>query len=168
MGHAEIVRHLSGRDVTTSSRVRARSLTQITVVGRVQAGAWHPTLELDEQASVPYVAPAAFRRYHLVAFAVAGHSMDRVYPDGSSLIAVSYEELGRDPRPGERVIVQRYKHDEVEATCKELRVGPQGALELWPLSTRPEFQSAIPVEPAAGERVHITHRVVAAIVHEPL
>lgn len=166
--HAEAVRILSGRDVAMTSKVRARSHTHIPVVGAVQAGVWRAAVEDDEHRSVPYVAPPAYRQYAVVAFEVVGHSMDRVYPHGSTLVAVSYDELGRDPRPGERVIVQRYRHDEVEATCKELRVGLRGHLELWPLSSRPEFQTPLPLEPVAGERVLITHRVVAAIVHEPL
>lgn len=167
--HEEIVRTLSGRDVTLTSKLRPRSATTIQVVGTVQAGYWHAANELaDEPRSVPYVAPAAYRQYACVAFDVVGHSMDRVYPHGSTVVAVPYVDLGRDPRPGERVIVQRYRHDEVEATCKELRVSAKGELELWPLSSRPEHQEPLPVRPVAGERVLITHRVVAAIVHEPL
>ena len=167
--HEEIVRTLSGRDVSVTSKVKARSHTQIPVVGAVQAGHWRAAVEqLEEQRSVPYVAPSAFRQFSCVAFDVVGHSMDRVYPHGSTLIAITYEELGRDPRPGERVIVQRYAHDEVEASCKELRIGSQGHLELWPLSTRAEHQKPLFYPVKNGETVVITHRVIAAIVHEPL
>jgi SOS-response transcriptional repressor LexA len=165
--HTEAVRILSGRDAQVTSRVRARSHTHIAVVGSVQAGLWRAAAQADEHRSVPYVAPPAYRQHNVVAFEVSGHSMDRVFPHGSTVICVSYDELGREPRPGERVIVQRYRHDEVEATCKELALGPHG-LELRCLSSRPEFQTPLPVKPVAGEHIQITHRVIAAIVLEPL
>lgn len=169
--HAEIVRQLTGRDVETSTTVAPgpRSATQISVIGTVEAGAWRPaTGPAPGTSRVPWVAPPAYRGYTVVAFEIAGHSMDKVYPHGSIIFAVAYTDLGRDPRPGERVIVQRYAHDEVEASCKELRVGSQGHLELWPLSTRPEHQKPLPYPVRDGETVLITHRVIGAIVHEPL
>lgn len=169
--HAEIVRQLTGRDVETSTTLvpGPRTATQISVIGVVEAGAWRPAVEPPAGTSrVPWVAPSAYRGYTVVAFELAGHSMDKVYPHGSIILAVAYSDLGRDPRPGERVIVQRYAHDEVEASCKDFRVGPQGHLELWPLSTRPEHQKPLPYPAKDGETVHITHRVIGAIVHEPL
>lgn len=168
LSHQEIMRVLTGRDIQTSAPVRTRSSTQIPVIGVVEAGSWRPTLEIDDKPLVPWVAPPAFRTYSVVAFELRGHSMDRVYPHGSIILAVTYVELGREPRPGERVIVQRYAHDEVEATCKQLRVGSTGQLELWPESTRPEHQAPLVLPAVAGERVSITHRVIGAIVHEPL
>jgi SOS-response transcriptional repressor LexA len=164
--HREVMMALTGREVSPSDKRRAQ--TSIPIVGSVQAGHWRPAQqrEADEARSVPYVAPPAWRSMPVVAFDLHGHSMDRVYPAGSVLLAVSYNDIGRDPRPGERVIVQRYRHDEVEASCKELRSGP-GGLELWPLSTRPEHQDPLPVS-KKGEEVRITHRVVGAIVYEPL
>lgn len=141
----------------------------VTVVGRVQAGSWGPAMQSGNKKTVPYAAPDAWSGYQVVAFEISGPSMSRVYPNGSHVVCVSYEDLGREPRPGERVIVQRTRRDGlVEASCKEYRISEKGLRELWPLSDHPDHQKPLAAAGTDVETVQITHRVVSAIVHEPL
>jgi hypothetical protein len=76
---------------------------------------------------------------------VRGNSMNRLYPEGTIVLVIRFGDLGRDPAPGERVVVVRRdrKTGEFEATLKEYDRDAQGRHILWPRSADPEFQSPI-------------------------
>ncbi len=117
-------------------------LKPVTVVGAVQAGVYVEALEWppDEWYSAPVAALPQYAQFHQTGLAVRGDSMNELYPDGSVVICVKFIDLGRDPRDGERVIVQRRVGTEWEATVKELRQHADGSWWLWPRSSSPEFQ----------------------------
>jgi hypothetical protein len=141
-------------------------LDSIMVVGAVQAGVWREALEWPE--SDWYPAPvAADRRFLAVpqfGLVVRGPSMNELYPDGSVVVCVKLIDLGRDPRPFERVVVQRRADDGYEATVKELRIDDRGGAWLWPRSTDPNFQQPwrVPDAPDGHESEDIT--VVALVI----
>jgi hypothetical protein len=175
--YADVVRQLAGIEV--ADRGKSASLDRsvapavpsrpLPVVAAVQAGAWQVAETWGEQQyTVTVPVPPQWAAYDLVGIEVRGPSMDRLYPPGTVLICVSYLDLGREPRHGERVIVQRFRGSEVEATCKEIRRDGDGVVRLWPLSTHPDHQAPIRLVDGAGaDEIRVTHRVVAAIVSEP-
>lgn len=114
----------------------------VWVLGTVEAGVWAEALEWPREDWK--VAPVAKIPGHSAArqfgLEVRGPSMDELYPPGSIVVCVKLIDLGRDPRPGERVIVQRRSDLGVEATVKELRQDEHGTYWLWPRSRHPEFQ----------------------------
>lgn len=115
---------------------------QCHVLGAVQAGYWREALEWPEDEWFPIIFPAD-RRYRDVrrfGLMVRGPSMNLVYPEGATLVCVRFEDLGRGPRHGERVICQRRNREGfVEATVKEF-VLQGGEAWLWPRSDHPEYQ----------------------------
>lgn len=118
------------------------ALDSVDVVGAVQAGVWSEALEWPEVDW--YRAPvardrryAAYRQYGLE---VRGPSMNELYPHGSIVVCVKLLDIGRDPKPSERVIVQRHSHEGFEATIKELRIDDEKRFWLWPRSNDPNFQ----------------------------
>lgn len=171
---ADVVRALSGVALsdrpapasTTSTALPSRSLR---VIAAVQAGAFMPAAEWGElQYTVTVPVPPQWAAYDLIGVEVRGPSMDRVYPPGTVLICVSYLDLSREPRHGERVIVQRFRGEDVEATCKEIRRDADGIVRLWPLSNHPDHQAPVRLLDGPGaDEIRVTHRVVAAIVSEP-
>lgn len=174
--YADVVRQLSGAEVNDGNTATLDGVVgahipsrPLRVIAAVQAGAWQVAEtwgELQYTVSVPV--PPQWAAYDLVGIEVRGPSMDRVYPPGTVLICVSYVDLAREPRHSERVIVQRFRGAEVEATCKELRRDADGVIRLWPLSSHPEHQAPIRLVDGAGaDEIRVTHRVVAAIVSEP-
>lgn len=128
-------------------------LSQIFVRGFVQAGLWDSALEWPEADWFPVTAPVSHGLIGAARFGllVRGDSMDRLYPDGTVVICVRFTDLGRGPRPGERVVVIRRMRgsSDYEATLKEYEVDRQGRHVLWPRSSNPDHQS--PIILAAGE-----------------
>jgi repressor LexA len=129
------------------------------IVGEVRAGEWLEAAEWPQEERVPFAVPVAteYQGLSLFGVIVRGPSMNEIYPDGTVLIAIKLAELGREPEPGERVIVYRQRPDgRIEASAKEYRVGLGGRVELWPRSTSPEHKEPIFLEgkEAAGVRVH--------------
>lgn len=140
-------------------------VASIPVLGAVQAGHWVEAVEWErdewyEVAVPPDPRYPDQRRYGL---AVRGPSMNELYPDGSVVICISLFELDREPRNGERVVVQRRRYDGcVEATVKEYRQSDDGSIWLWPRSTHPAFQQPVPFPDPGDEEVTITGLVVGS------
>lgn len=122
-------------------------LVRVPVKGMVQAGLWRDAIEWPQEDWYSIVAPADDRhpgaeRFGLV---VRGTSMDRLYPEGTIVLAVKFGDLARTPKPGERVVVLRRdrRTGDYEATLKEYDLDDKGRHILWPRSNDPEFQSPI-------------------------
>ncbi len=120
---------------------------RVRVIGSLQAGDWREALEwpTEEQYEVPAPLPQDLQDRELIGFEIHGPSMNQVYPDGSVVYVEPLFSLGREPKSGERVAVQRVSADGTyEATCKEYVVGPDGHAWLWPRSNDPQHQTPIP------------------------
>ena len=117
------------------------------VRGAVEAGAYREAIEWPEADWYP-VGVAGVREYaHYpqLALEVRGPSMNAIYPDGSIIVCVSFIDLQRQPKPGERVVVERRRGTLVEATVKEFVV-EDGAPKLYPRSDHPAHQSPIALQ----------------------
>ena len=91
--------------------------------------------------------------------------MDRIYPDGTILICVALDDLGRGARSGERVVCQRQRGSgEYEITVKEYVVRG-GRHWLIPHSTDPRYQS--PIELAPGDHADLSLAVLVIGSYRP-
>lgn len=140
------------------------------VVGCVQAGEWREALEwpyddqYDSVVSIP-----GLPNFPIQAYEVRGTSMDRHYPDGSTVYVVSTIANRIKPRNGQRVLVNRRdKFGMYEATLKELFIDEDGHKWLWPRSKDPLHQTPILLQNNDTEEVTITGVVVAAAISEAL
>lgn len=137
------------------------------VIGAVQAGQWLESVEWDEydkfNVIVPF--PRTWPDFPTVGFQVRGTSMNFLYPDNSIVIAIPTIASGIDPRPGDRVIVQR-KDDRglFEVTIKEYTRDSQGQVWLWPRSDDPAWKE--PLRPQAHaesqDEILVTGIIVAS------
>jgi DNA-binding XRE family transcriptional regulator len=142
---------------------------RLYVVGKVEAGAFSEQWQRDESeweafTGRPDVDAPLKDRFGL---AVAGDSMNLVYPEGTILECVWY--FGDEIIPsGKRVIVQRTKRDgTLEATVKELFRDDDGVEWLVPKSSNPAHQAFRGDQPGQGiASVEIIARVVASIRKE--
>lgn len=130
-------------------------LLNIPVIGKVQAGVWQDALELPFTERYDISLPddgkySGLRRYGL---RVAGESMNRVFPAGSTVVVINFFDLGRKPRHGEYVVAERRADhgDSFEATVKAVEIRDDGSIWLWPKSTSPEFQSPLELKNADWE-----------------
>ena len=147
-----------------------KSVIYIRVIGAVQAGSWRPALEWPEedQYDTPVRVDPKFAGLTPIALEVRGPSMNEVFPHGTIVICVAYIELGRGPIHGERVVVQRFRGGEVEASIKEYRHEKDGIPRLWPLSDHPDFQAPLRLDQVEeGEEILISHKVVRAEIDQP-
>lgn len=134
-----ILAHISGNNL------KAAPLHSVRVIGAVEAGAWRGAVEWEESEwyAVPVATTAKDKYGHLPQFGleVVGSSSNELWPDGSIIICVKLADLGRDPEPGEKVVVLRRRSDGlVEITARELRRSDDGSYWLWPRSTDPAHQ----------------------------
>jgi SOS-response transcriptional repressor LexA len=116
---------------------------RLFVKGAVAAGIWKEAWETPEDEWEVFTGRADIavpiqRRFGL---RVVGESMNEVYPPGTILECVRYDQ--KEPIPsGKRVIVIRKKvGGGVEATVKELARDENGAEWLVPRSTNPAYQA---------------------------
>ncbi|GBR06351.1 helix-turn-helix domain-containing protein [Asaia siamensis] len=123
------------------------SVEKIYVVGSVQAGLWREALQWDEANWYAITGPIdtrypGLKRYGLV---VHGNSMNRVFPDGTIVVVINFDDLARHPQNGEYVVAIQRSEDtqEFEATIKAFQITDDGKMILWPQSTDPLFQSPI-------------------------
>jgi transcriptional regulator with XRE-family HTH domain len=147
-------------------------LKHIMVVGAVQAGVYGEALEWPDQDwyPAPIGAFPSYERYMQRGLLVRGESMNELYPDGSIVACVKYIDLGRDPIPGERVVVMRAIDGFYEATLKEIRQAPDGTWWLWPRSTHPSFQQPWQLTDDEGEwneNLRVVAKVVGCYRPEP-
>lgn len=151
-------------DNQTQPENPTHGLTLIPVLGVVEAGAWREVADvaLAERETIEV---AQDRRFEGETFAlkVVGASMNRVYPDGSFVIA---RRWNGGPLPaGKRVIVDRERDGLHETTIKELVRTSDGHWELWPRSDDPRHQQPIPYEDE-NTTVRIIGRVIARLGFE--
>lgn len=139
---------------------------KVAVEGELQAGAWH---EADDgsQLEGEYVQvpdDTRFPQFKYAAFRVRGPSMNRIMPDGCTVVCVSFIDLGRDPVDGEYVVVQRIKRSGlIEATVKRFVV-ENGRAVLRPESHDPRYQESLSLDGGPDdEEIRITARVIDVI-----
>lgn len=138
------------RDAPEALEPTDSDIITIHVRGAVQAGRWAEAMEwpVDDWRKVSLPRPDGHRSYF--GLRVRGPSMNQVYPDGTILVCVPFHDYDHGLEDGDHVIVQRWQSGQVEATVKELRRGPEGAVWLWPRSDHPEHQTPIAL-PRAGQ-----------------
>lgn len=140
------------------------------VVGAVAAGVWREALEWpeDERYEMPLFPDDRFPGARRFGLEVRGPSMNLYYPPGSVVVCVRFLDIDRAPKQGDRVVVQRYDQDQVEATLKEFVVDEQGRKWLWPRSSDPDFQQPWPVirQGEAKDRLEIWALVVGSYKRE--
>lgn len=147
-----------------SVRVRTTNILPVTVRGALRAGAWVEAIEWSPDEHFEILVPEDKRYIGLThtAYRVDGPSMNKLYPDGSFVVAVPYIELQMDPAPGDKVICQRTRADGlIEATIKEYAIN-DGRRFLWPRSDHPDHQAPIPLDPDGSEEITITGKVVGS------
>lgn len=136
----------------------------VPVVGSVRAGAWAESYLLPEWERTEMQLPEDPRFPGVPRYALRndGESMNKVCRNGGTWVYVQLMDLiGVGPRPGDYVIVERKRDDEmIEATCKRLEVRA-GRPWLVPQSSDPSFE-AFPVDPEPGSGV-IEVRVVGLV-----
>ena len=148
----------------------SKMVANIRVIGAVQAGSWRAALEWapEDQYETPVRIDPKFSGLTPIALEVRGPSMNEVFPHGTIVICVPYIELGRGPAHGERVVVQRFRGGEVEASIKEYRFASDAIPRLWPLSDHPDFQAPLRLDQLEeGEEIVISHKVVRAEIDQP-
>ena len=153
-----------------ASALLAKAIANIRVIGAVQAGSWRAALEWpqEDQFETPVRIDPKFAGLTVIALEVRGPSMNEVFPHGTIVICVPFIELGRGPMHGERVVVQRFRGGEVEASIKEYRFGSDAVPRLWPLSDHPDHQAPLRLDRLEeGEEIVISHKVVRAEIDQP-
>lgn len=120
----------------------------------VAAGAWRA---VDEQVDVPYghirverVSP--YEHFAQWAERVVGDSYNKVVPEGSLVHVVDAVDMQYQPRHGDTVVVVRRRAQGAfeERSLKQIEIGRDGEVSLWPRSHNPRWSE--PLELMAGLR----------------
>lgn len=159
--------NMTAEDFLGQSEIKPANVVNVSVIGSVQAGQWVEALAWphEDQYELAVTQSKKYPNFKRFGLEVAGASMDRLYPEGTILLCIPFNDLGRDPRAGERVIVERRSgNDLLEVTVKEYVPDDQGRVWLWPRSTHPEYQQPLPLpQPGNGSDVNDV-RIIALVV----
>lgn len=134
----------------------------MAVLGEVQAGVWCEAEVADalRYPPLPIFPDPLYSSKAQYALRVRGESMNRVVRDGSYIVCVSWAEIGRDPREGDLVVVERRRAGLVETTVKRIKFAG-GQMVLAPDSDDPKWQNPIPLGTGSdAEEAAITALVV--------
>jgi repressor LexA len=119
----------------------------LPVLGEVQAGVWKEVETTDEQKypNIPISADPRYPGTEQYALLVRGESMNKIFAPGEFVVCVRWAQIGRGPRDGDLVVVERRRDGLIEATCKRVRI-QSNKLYLMPESTDPKWQNPIELE----------------------
>jgi hypothetical protein len=159
------------REFFNADESAPKNVRMVTVAAYVQAGYWAEQWEWtdDEQYQVGVPDDPTLRSVRLYAAETKGPSMNRRWPEGTSVVFTNVMETEESPMPGKRYVVERTRSDgQREHTVKLLHRDDAGKFWLVPESTDPLFQSPISVELGSeeGDEVRIVGRVRFAVVRE--
>ncbi|ESQ82374.1 hypothetical protein AEAC466_17275 [Asticcacaulis sp. AC466] len=98
-----------------------------------------------------------------------GDSMNVVFPDGTYLQVVDAIAIQYVPKSGDVVIVERTRDAGFlrERSAKQVEIGADGTVQLWPRSTNPRWQQPIQINDHPTDetvQVRIAAKVVRAII----
>lgn len=150
----------AGARSALSTRVKSgiAHVSSLPVLGKAQAGYWaeaefhsfgfDPDTGESFEPTVPVVASDDYPERLQYALMLDGNSLNKVALPGSYVVCVRLEGFPCDQDmkalDGRLVHVERHKGDLTETTVKRLKFNGSGA-ELWPESTDPKHQTAIPL-----------------------
>ncbi len=139
-------------------------IAELPLRGKVQAGAWLETDDLDQ--SEPQSFPvAADRRYpHAPQWLsmVVGDSVDQLgIFDGDLAQFVDAIAIDYKPRHGDVVEAERLRFDGAlrELTIKQVEIDQDGAVRLWPRSNNPKWKDPLVLDHGAEGEDGIEVRV---------
>lgn len=137
----------SRRTDKTSAGPAEKGVRRVPVLGVVQAGAWAEVFD-DHHEPTEYIVfdEPEYARTEVFALVVRGPSTDLVYPDGTRIICIPAGDGGI--REGDFVVVRRRRGAFAETTLKQIQIGEDGGVELWPRSSDPAFQEPIRIKAA--------------------
>lgn len=136
---------------------------------RVQAGHW---LEMDDLTdhgfgTAPLLPSPAWAQAKQWAEEIIGNSIDEIYPSGAIAHVVDIWDLGRDPRVGELVVVQRTRDGGMlrERTIKRLALSETGQPQLVGCSrSEPKWNKPIPMPGAQGDGAVMEVAIVGLVI----
>ena len=138
----------------------------LRVVGMVEAGTWREATQFadGERPEYPVAENPAFLGFDQFLLAVAGESMNVVYPPGTLLhcVRLAFQPRNLPIGDGDHLIVQRERHGLYETTVKELEGG-----KLWPRSHDPRFVEPVAVGEHEGDRVEVVALVIGSYFPRP-
>lgn len=119
----------------------------LSVIGEVQAGVWKEVDVVDEpkHPALPIGPDPRYPNISQFALLVQGTSMNKIFAPGTFIVCAAWAEIGRDPREGDIVVVERRRDGMVETTVKKISF-QNNKLVLMPESTDPRFQAPIELE----------------------
>lgn len=155
---------LGETDVDTLAVPESQKPELVRVVGEVRASNFRTAFEIpDSEQGVLWLPPdLRYPGVQRFALKVSGPSMNEIAADGATIICANFTDLdrrlSRRPRHGDIVVVQRWHHELVEATCKALAERSDG-MWLEPRTTALDIP-AIHVSDADGNPIEKADQIV--------
>jgi phage repressor protein C with HTH and peptisase S24 domain len=131
--------------------------SKINVLGVARAGAWLEVDALNQTSDEPWQVSvpgeAAANRFGVL---IRGRSMSKVLDDGDVAICIEWATVGREPKDGDILLVERHRAGLIETTVKRYRDG-----QLWGESNDPNWNKPIPLGSTKGEEIIIRGLVIS-------
>lgn len=134
-----------GKGPDGKKKQEASTAPQVMLIGDVQAGAWTEFDAVDQVNDIasPFTIDSRYNSAKQFAFRVRGTSMNKLFLDDDLVHCVDFADSGRDFVNDDIVVVIRSRGDLHETTLKQVKLGRNGKVELWPSSNDPRHQKPI-------------------------
>lgn len=141
---------------------------KLKIVGEVQAGVWQESILRDDGhlGEAPIGEMAEFKGIAQYCLIVRGPSMNKIFSDGTTVICISKWDYPRKLQQDNCVIVERTNNGTYESTIKQVSMGQDGKIMLWPRSDDPRFQNPIEYD-ENSEETTITGIVINKLEKAP-
>lgn len=148
-----------------------KGVIMVRVVGTVAAGHWRPADSIGQESTelVPMSGMPEFIDKPLYALRVDGTSVNKIIPDGSYAICVSYWDVREKIIEGDLVVIERCMEESVETSIRRVRRGKDGWL-LTSESHDHRHQKSVAISERAGKGVgnenggHVTVEIKGRVI----
>jgi len=144
----------------------------LPIRGAVQAGIWveEDTPDFNEtHETIPVAEDARFPGHDQFALKIRGDSINEYIADGEYAVCVDVATI-RDWQAEDLVVVERRRGGGAlrETTVKQVKITPDGRLQLWPRSKNPKFKEPIVLDDVEDEDMQIELKGLVIGKYSPL
>lgn len=136
-------------------------ISRVPIIGNAAPGVWQDVIAEESMTTVESV-EAEREAHQKFAVTLADSSMNRRFPDGTTLICANADGPDGPIRDGDTVVAERYDGGMVERRVAVYRCDAAGQEWLWPDSNHRDHQAPLPLSSSGPGATKVIGIVLAS------